>query len=295
VATILFAVLTAASNAAAVTTQHVASTSGPAQPSGWRLLLFLVRHPLWLLGWVGMAGSLVFQALALHFGPLSLVQPILVTELVLTLALRRLWLRQAVRPAAWWAAAVTSAGLAAFLALAAPREHSGARWALHWGGPVASCLVAAGVLVLLGLTGSPSRRAALFASATAVIWALEATFIKATTNDLTSFGVGGTLARGPLYALITLGVAGLFCEQTALHVGPLRNSQPFIVVLDPLISVVLGLWLYGERLTHSVVDLAGAGVAFVVMGVGAVALIRTTPESMRADAHLLTGSAPPAG
>jgi hypothetical protein len=295
VATIIFAVLTAASNAGAITAQHVASTSGPAQPSGWRLLMFLMRHPLWLLGWLGMIGSLIFQALALHFGPLSLVQPILVTELVISLGLRRLWLRQVVRASAWWSAVVTSAGLAAFLTLAAPRERPGPALAVHWAAPVTACLVVAGALALAGLSGPPARRAALFASATAVIWALEATFIKAATNDLAARGIGGMLARWPVYALIVVGVAGLLCEQTALHVGPLRSSQPFIVVLDPLVSVALGLWLYGERLSGSALAVGAAAVAFVVMGVGAVALIRTTPDSMRADAHLLTRPATDSG
>jgi len=32
-------------------------------------MIFLFRQPLWLLGWVALFGSLIFQALALHFGP----------------------------------------------------------------------------------------------------------------------------------------------------------------------------------------------------------------------------------
>ncbi|MDE3065517.1 MAG: hypothetical protein KGJ36_07595, partial [Acidobacteriota bacterium] len=61
-----------------------------------------------------------------------------------------------------------------------------------------------------------------------------------------------------------------------------------IVVLDPLVSVALGLWLYGERLSSSALALTGAAVAFVAMGAGAVALIATAPDTMRADAHLLS-------
>ena len=87
---VLFALATALANAIAVATQHVASTATP-QARGWRLVRNVVRHPLWMVGWLALGGSLVFQALALHFGPLSLVQPMLVSELVMALVLRRLF------------------------------------------------------------------------------------------------------------------------------------------------------------------------------------------------------------
>jgi len=92
---LLFALLTALANALAVMSQHMASTMSVAPEPWWRLVWRLVRHPLWLLGWLALGGSLLFQALALHFGTLSLVQPVLVIELVAALALRRWWLGQA--------------------------------------------------------------------------------------------------------------------------------------------------------------------------------------------------------
>jgi len=58
------------------------------------------------------------------------------------------------------------------------------------------------------------------------MWALVATFIKATTDTITGFGVGGMFARWPKYALAAGSVAGLFLQQASLHVGPLRASQP---------------------------------------------------------------------
>jgi hypothetical protein len=47
-----------------------------------------VRQHVWLLGALFMAGTFGFQALALYFGPLSVVQPVLVLELIFTLGLR---------------------------------------------------------------------------------------------------------------------------------------------------------------------------------------------------------------
>ena len=75
------------SNAVNLMTQHSASVSAPKREKGWRLVAYLFRQPLWLLGWIAAVGGFAFQAIALHFGQLSVVQPILVTELVFVLVL----------------------------------------------------------------------------------------------------------------------------------------------------------------------------------------------------------------
>jgi hypothetical protein len=100
---IVFALLAALSNAVSVTTRHVASVGDPHKSAGWRLIIYLLRNPVWLLGWAAQAAAFVFQALALHNGEVSVVQPLLVTELVITLMLRRVWLRPPGAAAAWLA------------------------------------------------------------------------------------------------------------------------------------------------------------------------------------------------
>ena len=86
---IVFALLAALSNAVNEATQHIASTAAPPKSSGWRLVVYLFRSPLWLFGWVALIAAFVFQALALNKGQLSIVQPVLATELVFMLVLRR--------------------------------------------------------------------------------------------------------------------------------------------------------------------------------------------------------------
>jgi uncharacterized membrane protein len=284
---VLFALLTAVTNAFALTTQHIASTRQQEHSSNWRLALFLFRQPLWLLGWVALFGSLVFQALALHFGPMSEVQPLLVSELIIALLLRRLWLRQNIVPLAWISAGVTVVGLAVFLIASSPSGHANVPANSHWAAPVLASLVAAALLVGVAQRGSPSRRAAFFAAATGVMWALEATFIKATTDTIAASGFSGALQHWPLYALCVGGAVGLICEQAALHVGPLKISQPFIVIVDPVVSVVLGLWLYREKLESGFVHVGVASLAFVVMCFGVVLLTQSAPSSMKAELHRL--------
>ncbi|MGB8197889.1 MAG: DMT family transporter [Acidimicrobiales bacterium] len=283
--TILFALLTSLTNALAVTLQHIASTSDVEKSKGWTFVKYLLRHPLWLLGWLALCGSLIFQALALHFGPLSLVQPILVTELILALVLRQLWLRQSIRGVTWLAAIVTGAGLVIFLLSTSPHGRSFLPTTSAWTVPSIVCVAGVAVLVAFAQRGSPARRAALFASATAVMWALEATFIKATTDAISAVGFAGMFTRWPVYALIVGGIVGLWCEQAALHVGPLSVSQTYIVIVDPIVSVALGVWLYRDRLHHDALHLSIGIIAFAVMCVGIISLTRTAPATMHADAH----------
>jgi len=280
---IIFALLAALANAVNEATQHVASIAAPGRTSGWRLVVYLFRNPLWLFGWVALAGAFVFQALALHDGQISVVQPLLATELVFMLVLRRVWIRQSIRPVTWGAAAVTCVGLAVFVVGAEPTGGNPTPTSHHWLTALLACCIGAGVLAVLAHWGSAGLRAALYASAAAVMWALVATFIKATTDTLTEFGIAGTFIRWPLYALALGSVAALFLQQAALHVGPLRASQPFLVIIDPMVSIALSIWLFSEHFTDNAARLAVAAAGFAVMCAGVVLLTQTAPATMNAD------------
>jgi hypothetical protein len=78
-------------------------------------------------------------------------------------------------------------------------------------------------------------------------------------------------------------VAALFLQQAALLVGPLRASQPFLVIIDPIVSIALSVWLFGEHFTSNAGALAVAAVAFAIMCAGVVVLTQTAPATMKAD------------
>ena len=280
----LFALLAALCNAVNEATQHVASTADPQRSSGWKLVLYLFHNPLWLFGWVALAGAFVFQALALHNGLISVVQPLLATELVFMLVLRRIWIHQSIRLIAWGAAVLTCVSLTVFILMSEPRGGQSDAIGHRWLTAILACCVVAAVLAILARWGSPTRRAILYASASAVLWALVATFIKATTDTLTQFGIAGMFTHWPVYALAVGSAAALFLTQAALHVGPLRASQPFLVIVDPIVSIALSVWLFGERFTSDAAVLAGAAVAFAVMCGAVVLLTQTSPATMKADA-----------
>jgi len=277
---IVFALLAALSNAVSVTTRHVASVGDPHRSAGWRLIVYLLRNPVWLLGWAAQAAAFVFQALALHNGEVSVVQPLLVIELVLTLVLRRIWIRQAIRPAAWTGGGLACLGLAVFLVASEPQGGKLTPASSHWAAAIIVCAVVIVALMVAGQLAGPGLRAAFWGAAAATAWALVAAFIKSTTDTITQFGVGGMFTHWPVYALAAGGLAGVLLEQWALQAGPLRVSQPFLVIVDPLVSIVLSMWLFGEHFVPDPLTVTVAVLAFAVMCAGVVVLTQTAPATM---------------
>lgn len=171
--TVVFALAAAFANAVNLLTQHSASAGAPKREKGWRLVGYLFRQPLWLLGWIAAVGGFAFQAVALHYGQLSVVQPILVTELVFVLVLRRVWVRQDVVRAAWAAALVVCGALATFLWAAEPTGGHSSPEAAQWLSALPVFGGAIALLAVLGTRGSPVRRTALLAAAAGLAWALS--------------------------------------------------------------------------------------------------------------------------
>jgi drug/metabolite transporter (DMT)-like permease len=278
--TITFALAAALANAVHLMTQHAASAGAGNKHRGWALVTFLLHQPLWLLGWLAAAGGFVFQAVALHNGQLSIVQPLLVTELVFALVLRRFWVHQHIAKGAWVAALITCAALGVFLTAAEPHGGQLQPDTFDWVSALAVFGGAVGVLTVMAGWGSPVRRAALYATAASIVWAVMAAFIKATTDVLAASGLVGTLAHWPVYALVASGVLGSVLQQAALQTGPLSVSQPLIVVVDPAVAIVLSVWIFDERFTVSAAQKAIAVVAFCVMAAGVTLLSRTAPVDL---------------
>ncbi len=278
--TICFGLAAALANAVHLMTQHAASVGVSHTHRGKDLVAFLIRHPLWLLGAAAGAAAFAFQAIALHSGQLSIVQPLLVTELVFALLLRRFWLRQHIAKAAWTAALVTCAALTVFLTAADPRGGQSQPNAADWASALVVFGGAVAVFAVMARWGSPVRRAALYATAASITWALMAAFIKSTTDVLTSSGLLATLEHWPVYALVASAVLGSVLQQAALQVGPLSVSQPLIVVVDPAVAIVLSVWIFDERFTVSASQRIVAGAAFCIMAAGVTLLSRTAPTDL---------------
>ena len=113
---VMFALLTAGSNACAAVLQRKAAAQVPPERSMHvSLVADLMRRKVWLAG-IGMViVAAVAQAAALATGPIALVQPIFIIELPVTLVLAALanHNRAALRRLPWMAIAVTTGALGA--------------------------------------------------------------------------------------------------------------------------------------------------------------------------------------
>jgi drug/metabolite transporter (DMT)-like permease len=238
----------------------------------WRLLRRLVRQPLWLVGWgTNLVGFLV-QALALHFGSIALVQPLLVTQLLFALPMAAAWQRRLPGLADWGSAALISGGLAVFLAVrgVAPLADRADRARL-----ALACLAAAAAVlaILLTCAGLPRLvRATMIAVAAGICFAVSAAMIKLTSDDLVHRGVAATARDWPGYALALSALGGLVLEQGAFAAGSLPSAVAAMSITNPVVSYLLGVYAFGVTPPHGAGSLAGLAVAGFLISVGAVGL-----------------------
>jgi hypothetical protein len=283
-AAIVFAVLSALSNACSAVLQRLAAVETPRETTPlWKSAVRLVRRPVWLLGALFLIGTFAFSALALYFGPMSVVQPVLVLELIFTLGLRSTLLHDDIARRTWSAALTICAGLGAFLVIADPQEGAHIPTAGQWITVVLTRGAAIAALLMLSRYGSPARRAALFGAATAVVWSVDAAFVKKTVDELAHTTMPGLLFHWPLYAMIATGVLGTVLLQGAFRVGPLAASQATMLIVDPLASIALGIQLFHEQLRTPPAYVLGAVLSLAVLGIGVVMLSVWAPPVMTPD------------
>jgi hypothetical protein len=247
---VIFALLTAASNAVAAVLQRKAAAQVPPERSmHLSLIADLVRRRVWLAGIAMVIVAAVAQATALAFGPIALVQPIFIIELPVTLMLATLVFRgrDALRQLPWRAIVITTVALGAGLAAAQPSGAINSAQNRSW--MIALIVTAAFEAVLIGTAvgtrGEP--RAALLGLAAACGYALTAALLKNAMADL-NMGVVSFFTNWHIYAVAAAGVGSLFLLQNALQAGSLVASQPMLTVGDALISIAYGVTLFSEVL-----------------------------------------------
>jgi drug/metabolite transporter (DMT)-like permease len=71
-------------------------------------------------------------------------------------------------------------------------------------------------------------------------------------------------------------VVGLFLIQSSFHAGPVTASQASLTIVDPVVSVAVGIYLFHDRLQTAGWRLPVEAVAIVVVVAG-VFLLSTSP------------------
>ena len=283
----LLAVLAACANATSSVLQRRANLEVPQnQNLSLRLIGSLLHKPVWFGGIAAITAGFLLQATALGFGQLSVVEPVLMAELPLTLILASRVFRRRMGRTEWWPIAAMTAGLAGMLFFLSPSsgKSGGVPW-YAWAVGIGANLALIAALILWGRRHAPegrgsggrhgrgSYRAALFGVAAGSGFGLTAALMKGMTQNF-SHGIAALFTSWQLYAMIATGLLGMFLTQSAMNAGQLVATQPGITLSDPVISVLWGILAFGETVRGG--WYAGlAGVCALVTAGAVMALARS--------------------
>jgi hypothetical protein len=262
-------------------------------PLDFKLFAELAANKLWVIGISVDIAASVMQAFALHFGPLALVQPILVLDLAFAVVITYVMARR--RPDWVTTAGVLccTGGLVLFLAVARPQSPPvsvGPSILLPLGlasaGVIALCLVAWRLSPKMFLPLST-------AFACGVIFGITAFLLKELTQTI-GLGFNPPSQQWPLYAFIIAEPLGFLLNQNAFQESSLIAPVLAIrTVTDPLVAIGIGLVWLNEDIASSPAAIAAELVGLVVMSVGVVALAYRSPHLDAATTAPLTPTATP--
>ena len=262
-----------------------------------RLLRILLTAPAWLAGFGLMLCGFALQVVALTLAPVSVVQPVLGSGVVILLVLSRIVLRETLKRLELVCVLAMAAAIVV-IALSA----TGA--AGHVGHQANGLLLAAVALpaaaFAAGLGASamrqePSGRHRLpsigvsYAVASGLLYGVATLALKAMSGTLAQHGKADAslllaVASSP-YPYVTVGCSaiGMLIFQTGLQrcrvsiVGPVSN------ITGSVFFLVAGTWLFGERLPADPARLALRLAGIAVAGVVVVVLSRRPPSQEAED------------
>ncbi|MEV0808817.1 DMT family transporter [Micromonospora sp. NPDC050200] len=262
------AALVAAFSFALSTTMHqrAAKRQQPRRALDLRLLLRLVRTRLWQFGWVPDVVAVASQTLALRYGPLSLVQPLLAGGLFMAVVMEAAWSRRPVPRRDLAAAVLGTVGLVAFLVTADPRAGVGDPTRSAW------CWVAAGAGTAVAgcLLGARRTRAAargaLLGVAAGVLYGVAAALLKAVATRFS--GDLSALVLDPRVAALALvAVLGVQVNQSAFQSGRIAAPLTALTLTEPVTGVLVGATAFRETLS-----LGAFRIPLLVVSVGAITI-----------------------
>jgi drug/metabolite transporter (DMT)-like permease len=291
----ILAVLAAMSFALAATLWQratVAAGISAGQPKGF---VGLLTNWVWLLGLVAQILGVVLQAAALDRGRVAIIQPLLVTTIIWAMPLGYFLTNQTITRRHILGAAVIVVGLAVFASVGDPAGGIDNAPTSDW---IAAFLVIGAVsvaLLLFSQRGGPSTKAAVLGATAGMLYGVSATLMKPVVESLHENGFAAVLESWELWVMAVTGIVGFYIQQLSLATGRLVTSVATVSVVNPVVSVLLGVLVLQERLDqppawHAVVAVGALAVALL----GAVVVASASEEEMEEGAAA-QGSPAPAG
>jgi drug/metabolite transporter (DMT)-like permease len=293
---IFLAFLGACAFALGTVLQQKGTLEAPAGSRDPRFLVQILRRPVWLAGGGLQVAGWVMQAVALKTGALMVVQAVTATSLVIALPLGAKITNQRISRRVITGAAAMVAGIVLFLFVGSPQGGTSQPDAAAWRSAIAAAIVTAGLLGFLGWRRTGAVRALLFGSAAGVAYALQAAVTKVFMTQL-GHGVAALLSDWTTYALLICAVVGFVFQQSALKTSVLAPAMAASNAVTLFASVIFGITVFGETLSHGHGRLAPAVIGLVIAMAGIVLLAGAEPPITHEPApqrgHASAGTAPP--
>ena len=245
----------------------------------------LLRSPRWWAATVGDGCGYLLQAAALGVGSILVVQPILITSLLFSLPLSARWNGRPIRRRDLGWAGLVAGALAVFLLVGDPGGGRNVNSFGHWVPSLIAGAVVTFLSLTVALTGNDRARSIGLAIVAGTMFGFASAFTKTAMFQLGE-GIGPLLRSWETYAVVGTGAIGLLCQQLAFQAGSLEISFPAAIVLDPVVSVAVGIAALDERIHANGIQWLLIALSGAAMISGTVALARAgvpTPTTQTAE------------
>ena len=251
-----------------------------------QVITSLLTSRAWLAGFALMLTGLACQTIVLTFEPVSVVQPVLASGVVLVLVLSRLVLRERLRGAETWCV-VAIVGCVILLALSATSAEASRDASA---GSMVAVMVPS-VLVGLLVAAASLRARSYGATAsgvgsglgTGLLYGVAALTIKALSGILARHQPAAAIAISVLsspylYALAGCLAVAMLLFQVALQAGRASIVVPVSGITGSVYFIIAGTWLFHEHLPASPARLGLRLTGIVLAALVLIALSRQAPE-----------------
>jgi len=260
-----------------------------------RVIAGLLTNPAWLTGFALMLTGLACQTVVLTFEPVSVVQPVLASGVVVVLVLSRLVLRERLGGGEFWCVAAVAVSVV-LLALsvtgtsgeAGHHANAGAMAAVAIPSAIVGLLVAAAPLRGRASKQRPTT-GVCFGLGTGLLYGIAALATKALSGILVHQHGAAAIAAGLLSSPYLYLFGGCTVTAMLLYQAGLQACRASILIPVSNITgsayfMIAGTWLFHEHLPSSPVKLALRLTGIVVTGLVLVVLSRRAPREAPQEA-----------
>jgi drug/metabolite transporter (DMT)-like permease len=263
-----------------------------------KLMTELLRTPRWLAGIACMIAGQVIAAWSIGHLSLAFVEPLLTMNLVFALVIAVPLAKASLTVWEVVGAAVLITGVALLSASRSVKPIGLSFGSVsHWFVAAVIAGIAA-LAVHAGLRRRGRSRAMLTGVGAGLVFGIQDALTRQTLEILQSSGISSLFTTWAPYALVGAGAIGIWLMQSAFNAGPLNESLPAISAGEPLVGLLLGVIVFGDRIQVSpgLLAMQAAGIVALVVGVIMVArapalsqLRSWTPPSIPHPIHPIHG------